>query len=205
MTEKSKKIFYPNDIINYDDVVICYYNSSRRIANTLARDLSMDNELLQQLILHFCFLASNSPANLRIGNSKWNGVIKEDFDPTSWFYYYGEGAYISSERGYSCEPFDNNKMHEYYGDVPDLLRLGFYLSNREDGIRIRKMRELNLPVRLILKCVLELYDDENPREYPFMCSSSNRFTYRENNKEYVNLYAETSDIYFLYNNEWVSI
>lgn len=30
-------------------------------------------------------------------------------------------------------------------------------------------------------------------------------TYRENNEEYVNLYAETSDIYYLYNNEWVSM
>ena len=67
------------------------------------------------------------------------------------------------------------------------------------------MRELNLPVRLILKCVFEFYDNENPREYPFMYSSSNRFIYRENNEKYVDLYTASRNIYFLYNNEWVPI
>lgn len=72
------KALYPNDIINYNDFVIRYYNSSQHMANTLARALRTNNEFLQQLILHFCFLALNSPANLRIGNSNWNGVIKEN-------------------------------------------------------------------------------------------------------------------------------
>lgn len=67
------------------------------------------------------------------------------------------------------------------------------------------MRKLNLPVTLTLKCVLDSYDDGNPREYPFMYSSSNRFIYREDNEGYVNLHAAKSDIYFLYNNEWVPI
>lgn len=195
----------------FDAFVSMYHRLTKRVMITLSRALSVGNELTNDLITHFCRLAVNSPANLRLGKGDWNSVIGVNFDPKSWFYYCDPNAEcVISERAIdeACEgePLIEILLRRYAG-IPNLHDNihGLYLPDRADGIRIRKLREAGHPVNIICRCVR----DEGPVFYPLIYSSSNWFRYREDGDNYINLLADIFPgihIYYLdIDNRWAML
>lgn len=194
---------YPQTV-GEDDFTNNYHRLAEHAKNTLSRCLMQRNNYTDNVIAHFCRLTANSPGNLRLGNGRWNGVIREAFDPQSWFYYYAPDA----ERIISDYGIDEKRngelrgiLYERYGDIPDLLNPGFYLPNREDGIRIRNLLDIHHPVNIICKQIR----DVGLGFCPFICSSSNLFEYGGNGDRYdAVLGNDIPRIYFLSTDDrWV--
>lgn len=164
-----------------------YYQITNRLRQTLARCMRNGNDYRNDVLLHFCYLASNSPANLRKGNQVWNGIVGSDFDPTGWFYYYRGLDCVISDWGYDEALGDRNLVtvlrNRYREQLPgqgfdelpawDENQWGFYLPSRADGIRITCLLRLNAPVCLQYRMIQDY--GNNARIYFVLHSSSNRF------------------------------
>ncbi len=201
------RALYPNILVN-NVFVNKYLRSTQLSSQALIEALEDRNDFFQHLILHFCFLAANSPANLRMGCSRWNSAVGASFDPESWFYYDIElNMFLSDIKGIDKQPFDIVEMRNRYGaDVPAPISSGFYLPNRKDEIRIHNMRELGINIQLIARGVREDYDaNENPKEYRLLYSSSNQFQFGEAGDEYEGAYVVNEQIYYLSGNQWTPI
>lgn len=158
---------------------------TERLAGTLERRLEIGNRdaITDNLVLHFSYLAGNSPANLRMGRSDWNRFIQEHFDPAAWFYFVDEDQRCVI----SNSAFDEARSPEHliltlrnrYGNFPDLPRNqpGYYLADIKDGIRITKLREMGYPPDIVRQCVMDY--GENPERdmiyYPLLACSCNHF------------------------------
>lgn len=170
---------YPIRPAEQNDFTNCCYRSTLHLADTLARRLANGNRDLytNNLILHFCCLAANSPANLRMGRGDWNRSIQDDFDPEKWFYF-GDA---NSECIISNFHFDERCVQGQliatltgrYQGIPSIPadQPGYYLASIKDGIRITKLCEMGYPVNMIRKYVM----DPGPVFYPLILSSSNHF------------------------------
>lgn len=155
------------------------YRFTGRLAETLIRRLGNGNrdQYTNQLVLHFSYLAGNSPANLRMGKRDWNRSIGSNFDPHKWFYFLNR----DSERVISSFAFDEQcargqliaTLTGRYLDIIDIPpnQLGYYLADRADGFRIAKLREMGYQASIIRKYVM----DPGPVFYPLIASSGNRF------------------------------
>lgn len=167
-----------------DDCTSKYHRHTEQVMNTLIRCFQHGNIYTDYVITHFCRLAVNSPGNLRLGDGRWNSAIGVAFDPKSWFYYYGPdtGRIISD---YSIDEDAEGaliaKLHRRYGAFPDPHNQGFYLPDREDGIRIQKLLALQYPVDIIYRHIIE----GGLVLCPLIYSSSNQFGYQADGDRYV--------------------
>lgn len=158
---------------------------TEHLASTLERRLEIGNPdaITDDLVLHFSYLAGNSPANLRMGRSDWNRFIQEHFDPTAWFYFVDENqrCVISNAAFDEARPPEHLilTLRNRYGNFPDLPRNqpGYYLADIKDGIRITKLREMGYPPDIVRQCVMDY--GENPERdiiyYPLLACSCNHF------------------------------
>lgn len=173
----------------FDDVTAVYHRLTSRIMATLQRCLRNGNAYTDDVITHFCRLAANSPANLRLGRGDWNGAIGADFDPEAWFYCFApDDATVISN--YAVDEARGGRplqqiLRARYGNLPQPLnnQHGFYLPDPADGVRIQRMLALGQTVSITVKCIR----DPEPVFYPLIYSSSNHFEICANRDEYINL------------------
>lgn len=155
------------------------HHFTERLAETLVRRLENRNRdpYTNNLILHFSYLAGNSPANLRMGRSDWNRSIGSNFDPYKWFYFVDPNMrYFISEDAFDahCEP--GQIIPTLTGRYPHIPAIpheqpGYYLADVNDGIRIAKLREMGYEASIIRKYVF----DPGPAFYPLIACSGNVF------------------------------
>lgn len=178
----------------FDAVTADYHRLTLRMMATLQRCLLQGNDYTDVVISHFCRLAANSPANLRLGRGDWNGAIGACFDPESWFYCFrlNDAVVISN---YAVDEAREGRalqqiLRARYGDasLPMDNQHGFYLPCRADGVRIQKMLTLGQPVNIIMKCIQDP-GPAGPVFYPLVYSSGNRFEIRADRDVYINLPA----------------
>ncbi len=172
------------------DITADYHRLTLRMMATLQRCLLHRNDYTDVVINHFCRLAANSPANLRLGMGDWNSAIGANFDPESWFYCFHLNDAVVISNYAIDEERGNRELHqilvERYGintPIPINNQQGFYLPNPADGIRIQKMLILEQPVSIVMKCIQNF----GPVFYPLIYSSSNHFRMRAERDEYINL------------------
>lgn len=158
-------------------------NLIEHLARTLERRLGNGNqdEITNNLVLHFSYLAGNSPANLRMGRGDWNSSIGSNFDPAAWFFFTHEnGECVMSNAAFdeACErgALLGTLMGRYPG-IPVIPRnqLGYYLADKNDGIRIAKLREMGYRVDIICKLIEEQNPGGGYNIYLLLASSGNYF------------------------------
>lgn len=170
---------YPIRPADENDITNRRYRFTLHLADTLARRLADGNQdwFTNNLILHFCCLAANSPSNLRMGRGDWNRSIQDHFDPENWFYFWDEDSECIISNFQFDEHCDQGHLMETlrgrYQDIPAIPpeQPGYYLAGIKDGIRITKLREMGYPVDMIRKYVM----DPGPVFYPLIFSSGNHF------------------------------
>lgn len=186
---------------------------TERLAGTLERRLGNGNrdEITDNLVLHFSYLAGNSPANLHMGRSDWNRFIQDHFDPSAWFYFVDEeqNCVISNVAFDEARPLERlmQTLRNRYGNFPDLPhnQPGYYLADTKDGIRIARLLEMGYQAEIVRRCVMDY--GENPERdiiyYPLIACSRNRFP-REGaphvRERYVNLpqYLPPIPIFYIF-------
>lgn len=176
---------YPEVLHEGNDFATRRLRFSERLADTLERRLGNGNrdEFTNNLVLHFSYLAGNSPANLRMGREYWNRSIQQHFDPTSWFYFVAEEQrYMISNKDFEEDRLQRpliQTLRDRYGRFPDIPhnQPGYYLADTKDGIRIAKLREMGYSADIVQQCVIEY--GENPERdiiyYPLIACSGNYF------------------------------
>ncbi len=187
---------YPN--MSGDEVVRVYYRGSRRMADSLNRLIGRESSYINNILEHFCYLAVNSPCNLRIGDGKWNASVGECFDPKKWFFVQGNRSY-ADERGIDNEPEDLESVKLRYGFTETPSKTGFYLPDVNDGIRIHNMRSIYAGA---LTPVKQKYTrDADGMRRCFIASSSNSFSYEADGDKYRSI-QPPYNVYYMYNNHW---
>ncbi len=174
-----------------------YYHGTVHIIDILSGMIGLDDPNLNTIMEHFCYRMTNSPCNLRAGNSTWNRVLQTHFDPAKWFFADTEYCY-SCERGIDNTPESIDDIKRYYGFEADIPETGFYLPDVNDGIRIHNMRAIHFSFNTVRQmCV---YDYDKIR--PLLASSSNIFLYRGDGDIYKNL-PKPYGVYYLYGGNWI--
>ena len=193
------KALYPN--ISQNKFEREYYQGSMYLANVLSSIIGGDDTYINDILEHFCYLAVNSPCNLRIGNSRWNESVGESFDPTQWFFMdKEEGKSNADESG-----IDNNKksieeIKLKYGFNADPPETGFYLPNENDGIRIYNM--LRIQGHILTHVKQMSTRNEWAWSRSLIASSSNAFGFKSEGDEYHNT-PNKYKVYYIYNNQWI--
>lgn len=196
---------YPQDMLGNNFTRVCHA-STDRLARTLGRCLANNNPYADDVLLHFCRLAVNSPANLRLGSAKWNAALGEMFDPSQWFYYYDADAEcVISERASDERCGRGSLLPTLYARCPGIPapnEPGYYLPDRADGARISSLLALGLADRphLKRKCIC----DPGGAYYPLVFSSGNQFPFHEGGDRYVEPPegVDTSVFYLESGNGW---
>lgn len=176
----------------FDDMTADYHRLTLRMMATLQRCLLHGNDYTDVVINHFCRLAANSPANLRLGRGDWNGAIGASFDPESWFYCYHLNDAVMISNHAVDEAREGRQLQQIlrarYGDAPIPIddQHGFYLPSHADGVRIQKMLALGQPINVIVKCIQDP-GPAGPVFYPLLYSSGNRFEIHADRDGYIDL------------------
>lgn len=116
------------------------------------------------------YILNNARENLRIGNSRWNSSIGEEFDPVSWCFVEKKDEKIqvlSSESGIRNP--EAEALPNIFTQYPP-VGTGFYLTSMEEGAVIDYIIEQVKP-----EAQINLYTAENKLyNKPFIFSSSNK-------------------------------
>lgn len=142
------------------------YKISMELIETIETQLNPldqeDGNFLCDNLNKLLYVLNSAPENLRLGNSRWNSSIGEEYDPICWCYVDQDENFLSSDTG--IQESKNIKLP----GAP--VEEGFYLYNKEEGAVLDYFIEEVKPESQIsiYTAINELYDK------PFIYSSSNQ-------------------------------
>lgn len=172
------------------------------LMSRLCLNVRRDNpENINDFLVHLSCSMYNAPWNLRIGNSKWNSSIRENFDPFRWFYYNGEKVSGDND-AMDWEPWPPAEYYQMKNlmDWPLPQEAGFYLPDVQDGIRLCNFRNADWNREIGIQVKKENRVDNDGGElravYPFVSSSSNQFPHHEVNDGRGNLELTRSYVFY---------
>lgn len=148
------------------------------LVHVLCAEIQMQhNDMINDTLAHLCQAMFNAQGNLRKGRADWNSFIRDCFDPKEWFHY--QNQMVDGGENYMYEGYctwDIYRQNRGYQDIPAPREEGFYLPDRLDGIRIRRVLDTgaNIPIRIMKKTRYDNSGYEMETRYSILCCSSNK-------------------------------
>lgn len=157
------------------------------------------HELLVTTYYGLLEILKNFVANQKEGDKEWSDRIYGNLDPSQW-YHIDQNQYVTSS--YQQISYADKTLYSAINDFNELPKIntnsfGFYLTNLNDGIKIKKWLDLNPEIREPLSAGQIKVLSENKNHY-CLESSANNYSYPYE----LGVFKIHEPIHYVYENQW---